>query len=132
MEMQEERLIGLHESGGLRMYVARMIYISAHSETGQFLRQHRSEEALDYRTITEIDESEDTEEFERTIRVMNEGLQRETESCNKKNTYPASVKLLEIYADCGSYQEVSDRTKIPYKTVYRHINSLRERIIKGK
>jgi DNA-directed RNA polymerase specialized sigma24 family protein len=58
-------------------------------------------------------------------------LRKEVIFCNSKNIYPASAKLLEIYAECGSYQEVANRTKIPYKTVRRHIITLRDKIIKN-
>ena len=41
MEMNEDKLIALSESGGLRMYVARIIYINAKSERSEFNKQYK-------------------------------------------------------------------------------------------
>ena len=124
MEMDEDKLIALSESGGLRMYVARIIYINSKSESSQFNKQYKERvvfaDMLEYEVIDEsifID--------------VEEELRKEVIYCNSKNIYPASAKLLEIYAECGSYQEVANRTKIPYKTVRKHIITLREKIIKN-
>lgn len=124
MEMNEAKLIGLSESGGLRMYVARIIYINAKSERSEFMKQYANrvvyEDMYDFEPIDE-----------NIISDVETELRKEIIFCNSKNIYPASAKLLEIYAECGSYQEVANRTKIPYKTVRRHIITLREKIIKN-
>lgn len=129
MEMPEKRLIELHESGGLKMYIARIIYANGTNPTRQFMRQYISDGDLDYKTIGQLDESNENDDYETKINHINKGIKTEIKECINKGFYPASVKLLEIYAECGSYQEVANRTKIPYKTVYRHINSLREKLI---
>ena len=124
MEMNEEKLIALSESGGLRMYVARIIYINAKSERSEFNKQYK--DRVVYADMFEY------EVIDETIFIdVEEELRKEVIYCNSKNIYPASAKLLEIYAECGSYQEVANRTKIPYKTVRKHIITLREKIIRN-
>lgn len=124
MEMNEDKLIALNESGGLRMYIVRIIYINAKSERSEFNKQY-----ADRVVYEDMYEPESIDE--NIISDVEAELRKEVIFCNSKNIYPASAKLLEIYAECGSYQEVANRTKIPYKTVRRHIITLREKIIKN-
>lgn len=124
MEMNEAKLIALNESGGLRMYVARIIYINAKSERSDFMKQYTNR--IVYEDMYEHEPID-----ENIISDVEAELRKEVIFCNSKNIYPASAKLLEIYAECGSYQEVANRTKIPYKTVRRHIITLRDKIIKN-
>lgn len=124
MEMPESKLIALSESGDLRMYIARIIYINAKSERSDFNKKYKDK--IIYNEFIEY------EPFNEDLFIeVNKEIKHEMIECTKKNIYPASVKLLEIYAECGSYQEVANRTKIPYKTVRRHIITLREKIIKN-
>lgn len=155
MEMNEAKLIALSESGGLRMYVARIIYINAKSDRSEFMKQYNGRIELperayffeggngnfvrnkqtNFERIIKSEQYNDSNNFgeseEYDIEDVEEELRKEVVFCNSKNIYPASAKLLEIYAECGSYQEVANRTKIPYKTVRRHIITLREKIIKN-
>lgn len=155
MEMNESKLIALSESGGLRMYVARIIYINAKSDRSDFMKQYNGKielpegsyyfEGKNYGKVKvsnfeRVINSElfnanhnfsESEENLYDIEDVEAELRKEVIFCNSKNIYPASAKLLEIYAECGSYQEVANRTKIPYKTVRRHIITLREKIIKN-
>ena len=55
-------------------------------------------------------------------------LDKETAYWEKKNLYPAPVRLFEIYLELGTFMAVSEKTKIPYKTVRRHIQELIEKI----
>lgn len=124
MEMNEDKLIALSESGGLRMYVARIIYINAKSERSEFNKQYK--DRLIYADMIEYEATDENIFF-----LIQQELENEVQECNAKNIYPASAKLLQIYAECGSYQEVANRMNIPYKTVRRVIITLREKIIKN-
>lgn len=123
MEMPKGKLESLYDSGGLRMYVARIIYINAKSERSEFKKQYIDK--IVYNEMYDV-EGEDNEHL--LIKVSKE-VEKEINECTAKGRYPASAKLLEIYAECGSYQEVANRTKLKYKTVRRLISELREKII---
>lgn len=124
MQMNESKLIALNESGGLRMYVVRIIYINAKSKRSEFNKQ--------YSDRVVYDDLIETEPFnEELLTAVNKEIQKEVESLTERNIYPASAKLLEIYAECGSYKEVAKKTKIKYKTVRTHIINLRKTIIKN-
>jgi hypothetical protein len=124
LEMDENKLIKLHSDGGLRMYIVRIIYINGKSLRSEFNKQY-----IDKIVYSEMYDYENSNE--NLICEIENEVEKEILLCNEKNIYPASAKLLQIYAECGSYQEVSIRTKIPYKTVRRHIISLRKKIIKN-
>lgn len=124
MEMNEDKLLRLHSDGGLRMYIVRIIYINAKSERSEFNKQY-----VDRVVYADMSDNESINE-NLILEVENE-IEIEKQNCIENNVYPASAKLLEIYAECGSYQAVANKTKIPYKTCRRHIHALREKIIKN-
>lgn len=131
LEMPELKLIELHESGNLRSYIARIIYINANSERSEFRKQYRSELDIDGLVLMQVEDYADFE-IELKLNHVKSELTKEINECTEKGVYPASVKLLEMYAETGSFQEVANRTNIHYRTVYRHINSLIDKIKKGK
>lgn len=128
--MDEQRLQSLYSSGDIRMYLTRVIYINANSRTAPFLRQHENIESVDL-SLLDFMYNEDIEELENneyvSIKVKKE-IEKEIEECTKIGAYPASVKLLELYSEHKSIKKVSELTKIPYMTVYRHVNALRDKI----
>jgi DNA-directed RNA polymerase specialized sigma24 family protein len=128
LKIEEKKLIDLHKKNQLRMYVARIIYINAHSERSEFNKQYN--ERIDLESyLHEVDlidfDNSDLIDF---VKVE---IENEINYCNENNIYPASIKLLEIYADLGSYKEVSVKTKIPYLTVINRISKIREKIKKN-
>ncbi len=127
--MNEERLQALYNSGEIRMYLTRVIYINANSRTAPFLREHENIDSVDISSVESIDESTIDNEYSEllTIKVKKE-IEQEVTECLKAGSYPASVKLLELYAEHKSIKKVSELTLIPYMTVYRHVNTLRDKI----
>lgn len=128
LEMDEKKLVRIYKEGGIRMYVARIIYINVNSSRSQFRKQFTSTDTLNFIPDTIMDVPEGVSE---SLEKVEKKIKEEVLFCHQKNVYPASVKLLEIYAELGSYQAVSDATRIPYKTVRRHIQGLTEKIRKS-
>lgn len=124
MEMPKGKLEAIYKCGELRMYVARIIYINANSKRSQFNKQFNiTDSDFDLTRVADVQPEEDL-----TLQKVEIKLQEEVLFCHQKNIYPASVKLLEIYSELGSYQKVANATRIPYKTVRRHIQGLTEKI----
>jgi len=127
MEMDEDKLHELHKTNGLRMYITRIIYISINSNRSDFkLKMFGRIKTDEVENVQLIQEETDNND-EVIIKILVE-IQKEVESCIKKNLYPASAKLFEIYTECGSYREVSKKTNIPYLTVRKHIQAFQKTI----
>jgi len=127
LEINDDKLIKLHKEGGLRMYVARIIYISIHSNRSEFKKQLYGKlktEELPENINTNDDDFNDEEQ----IKKIESEIDKEITKSIKKNIYPAQAKLFEIYVDCGNYKEVSRVTGIPYLTVRKHIQSFQNKI----
>lgn len=125
LEMNEEKLIQLHNTNGLRMYVTRIIYISINSERSEFKKQLFGR--LKYEEVEHIEDVQ-TESNDDVINQINSLIDAEINKSIKKNCYPATAKLFQIYLECGSYKEVSKRTNIPYLTVLKHVQSFQSKI----
>lgn len=129
MEMPKGKLEKIHKRGELRMYVARMIYINVNSQRSQFSKQYSTTGIVEFTPSVKYDYIENSEEQpDLKLEKVETKLKEEVLFCHQKNIYPASVKLLEIYSELGSFQKVADATRIPYKTVRRHIMGLTEKI----
>lgn len=130
MEMPEDKLIRLGESGGLRMYVARIIYINAKSPSSQFQRQINScGDDIDKYIVSQLIDDVEGFDYDEWLNKFDVELKKECNECIVKGVYPAQVKLYELYEEKRSYTKVAACTQIPYKTVQRNIKALREKII---
>lgn len=125
LEMDLDKLINLHQTNGLRMYITRIIYISINSSRSEFKRQLYGR--LSTTELVENIESENTDYEEVLIKINNE-IEKEITYSIKNNTYPADAKLFEIFIECGSYKEVALRTGIPYQTVRQYIQEFQKKI----
>lgn len=132
LEKPEDRLIELYNSGGLRMYVARIIYINSKSERSDFNKLYN--EKVDFNTL-ELDNvsSEETADKEMLIIRVSKEIEKEVRECIAMNKYPSAAKLFEVYVDKGSYQAVVNEFKekgipLKYKTVRRLISEFKTKI----
>lgn len=129
-EMDDEKLIYLHTSGGLRNYVARMIYLGANSTTSAFYRQMRGFDFAELsKEHTQVADEKIIDPCESSLNEFDKEMEKECNRCIQANIYPAAVKIYEIYEQIGSYKEVSECTMIPYKTVQRYVHGTREKIL---
>lgn len=133
LEMNEEKLIKLHASGGLRMYVARIIYINAYDKTRPFLRQLNGFAFLeiDEWLLNNIPEEVIISDSDALLNTFDEELEAECNKCIQDGIYPAKVKIYQEYEKIGSYKEVSECTHIPYKTILKYVHGTREKILKN-
>ena len=127
LEMDKDKLIMLHKSGGLRMYITRIIYISINSNRSEFKNQIFGKIKHDEINNLAIEDEDEADIYD-CFNKISEEIKKEIFDNIKKNKYPASAKLFEIYVDCGSYIEVSRKTKIPYLTVRKHIQDFQKKI----
>lgn len=127
-EMKETKLLQLHNTGGLRMYIARIIYINAYSQSSQFRKQYESGEDLPAK-IVELFEDDEAEMFkDESIKKIKKAIEEAEKESIKNGVYPASAKLFQIYLECGNGREVARRTGIPYITVWKHIEDFKNKI----
>lgn len=127
--MEETKLFNIYKNNGLRNYIARIIYISANSKTSEF-----------YRTINgkideiDIDYSHTLEslpnEIDEKLNMFDDEMEKECNACIQKGIYPASVMMYHLYEKHGSLSEVSRCTDIPFTTVKRHVDTIRDKIVK--
>ena len=130
LEMNDTKLISIYNTGGIRNYIGRIIYVNGNIPTSVFKKEYEGKiqiQDLDYERLQIKDENSDglqnlMDEFDRE-------LQKECNECIQKGIYPAAVKIYELYEEKGSYVEVSRATNIPYKTIQRYVHGTRKKII---
>ena len=125
LEMNKEKLIKLHATDGLRMYITRIIYISIHSARSEFKQQLFGRVKTD--ELVEVAEVFEEPTDEILLKIQSE-IDNEIKESIKNNIYPAAAKMFEIYVECGSYTEVAKRTGIPVKTVRRNVQEFQQKI----
>lgn len=154
LELDENRLIEIYNTGGLRNYIARVIYTQAYGKTSGFTREIKGTIVTeDLEWLKEMAESHDDFEFheskmakkyfefvadnenraesEEKLNEFDKEIQRECARCEAKGIYPTSVKLYQIYEEKQCYTEVSKCLGIPYRTVQYHIHGLRNKAVKA-
>lgn len=133
LELDENRLIEIYNTGGIRNYIARVIYTQAYGKTSGFTREMKGaflfEEMQPHHNsvitdgeISVVDEMINDYDLE---------IKKECARCETKGIYPTSVKLYNIYEEKGCYREVSRCLNIPYRTVQYHIHGLRNKLVKA-
>jgi len=125
LEMNEEKLIQLHKTNGLRMYITRIIYISINSNRSDFKKQLFGR--LKYEDVEHIEDIQ-IESNDDLINQIKKEIEKEICKSIKNNSYPATAKLFDIYLEMGSYKAVSNVTGIPYLTVRNHIKLFQKKI----
>ncbi len=125
LEMDENKLIDIHNNGRLDFYVARIIYINANSPSSRFMNTHKT--IGDDFLIDNIPIVKDKNN-NRLINRINKEIAIEQATIINSGAYPVSVKLLELYAECGNLRDVSRKTGIPYMTVYRHVTEIKTKL----
>lgn len=132
LEMDEKKLKAIHSRGELKWFVVRIIYVNAKSPDSQFQRTFKDNSG-NFEPIHQLPDTiseEDTTKIDDLLNRFDEEMDRECNDCIQKGVYPASVMLYHLYEKHGSYTEVAKCTRIPYKTVQRHVHSIREKVIK--
>lgn len=115
-EKSTEEIVKL-ESQNIKGFVCRILWINAMSETAPFRRGEMNYSQLN----DDIIQEECDGEKEIIIKIAEDFLKKETEYWEKKEKLPAwNVKVLELYAELGSYRKVEEVLHINYQTV-RHI-----------
>jgi len=132
LEKPEEELLRLYNSGGLRMYVARLIYINSKSETAPFYNLYIKNKEVNPLELDNVS-SEETAEKEMLIIRVSKEIEKEVRECIAMNKYPSAAKLFEVYVEKGSYQSVVNEFKdkgipLKYKTVRRLISEFKTKI----
>lgn len=151
LELDENRLIEIYNTGGLRNYIARVIYTQAYGKTSGFTREMKG--AIDFVSVqsimkdkskgdfewindagelfTELSCPEERTETDELLDVFDLEVQKECARCEAKGIYPTSVKLYQIYEEKQCYTEVSKCLGIAYRTVQYHIHGLRNKAVKA-
>ena len=110
-EKPEEFILDLYNRGKLRHYIVKVLYNTSRWSCTTFHKQ------LGKETPTEIFEDSPTDEYEE---INIEPV--------LKDVYWYKTELLRLYAEHGTFQKVSDLTKIPLKSVYSTIVEARKEI----
>lgn len=127
-EMPAKKITDIYYNSNLRMYIARIIYINAHSPRSEFKVQlYGKLETIEINNLHDIvDEDNKTIEF---LNLFDNQIEVEKQDCINRGVYPSQVKLFEIYKEKKSFKKVSDATGIPYITVRANIIALRDRVV---
>lgn len=107
LERPEQEIIDLHKRGKLTAYIAKMLYNMVYWQGSSFNRQAIKEVILE--TLPEIVE----EELEEIIVPMNK-------------LYWYDAKLLELYAEHGTYRKVAEITGIEYSGICKTVQRARK------
>lgn len=132
LEMRSERLIEIHATGGLRNYIARVIYTQAYGKKSGFLRELNGlidlSELQDFHS--NIKDQEQVSVVDEMINEYDQELINECIRCEVAGIYPTAVKLYQIYEENGCYKKVSRTIGVPYRTLQYHIHGLRNKLVK--
>lgn len=121
LETEENKLMQIHASGGLRFYTVRVIMNLIQSKTSFFYKQYRQQ-------VTEITdrfiagEEQDLEE-----RATREELEEKIFS-EIDNLYWYNSQMLRLYLKHGNYRAIEKDTRIPYSSAYKTIQKSLEEI----
>lgn len=104
----------------LKSYVCKMIYLSWNSPTSPFYRKFRNDNDTNYKEVG----------YENTDSILEDLDVLEDDISKSKNRMAFEVRLFKMYAEMGSYRKVAERVDIPTMTVYKLVNSVREKMKK--
>jgi len=123
-EKSEEEIIQLSKEN-LKGYVCRIIWINSKSDTSPFKRNEFKYNLLE--KDVKLEESDIDKEI--IIRIAEDFFKKEVEYWSKEKNLPAwNVRLLELYAEMGSYRKVEQATGINFQTVRHTVLELIKRI----
>lgn len=116
-QMDEQRLIAMHENKFIKFYLVRTMLTMVKSDRSTFFNKYRKFVDELPEAITEIiDSTENREEAFIRVEEAMEGL----------HWYEKSV--MEQYAELKNISELSRRTKIPYRSLSKTISDARKKI----
>jgi DNA-directed RNA polymerase specialized sigma24 family protein len=125
-EQDKTYIEDLHKRGKLRSYIVRAIYMTVHFPESSFVRQQRRKTEIPTECFPCVpDHQSDTafEELKQECAITVRKMQNED-----GNWYGA--KLLEIYAEHGTYRKVAELTNIPLNSIHGAIKKAKDEIKK--
>jgi len=121
-EKPDAFIVDLHERGKLRAYIVKILYNTATYTRSSFAKQQGKETPTDmcgeakYEVIRFEEEEKDRIEAQASV------------ACAVSKLHWYKSEMLQLYAELGTYQAVSDKTKIPLTSVFKTVSEARKEI----
>lgn len=113
-------IIDLHDRGKLKAYIVKILYNTATYTKSSFAKQRGKETPTDFCAETRFEiisfENDEVERVENYRQI----------ACATSNIYWYKARLLELYANLGTYKAISQITGIPHTSVYNTIKEARK------
>lgn len=127
LETDEQKLIDIHATGGLKFYTVRIIINLIQSKTSLFYKQYRQQVA---ELVDRFIVSEDQDYEERLTREeIEDRALKEID-----NLYWYNKGIIKLYMKHGNYRAIEKDTRIPYssayKTVQKSIEIIKEKVLR--
>jgi DNA-directed RNA polymerase specialized sigma24 family protein len=139
-QKEADFIIDLHSRNKLKSYIVKILYNTATYTRSTFAKQQGKETPTDFNDNTmpffdgemNMNSKRCNQSTFEVIRFEEEEKERiEIESsvaCAASSIHWYKFKLLEMYAELGTYQSVSDATGIPLTSVFQTISEARKEI----
>lgn len=129
-EHTEEIILDLYNRGKLKSFIVKMLYNTSRFTKSKFSKEMGKE--VSFGDFEEVEEKLcKTSAFE-IVRGTNDLRTKDDEfeelNCAVSKIYWYKARLLELYAEVGTYKKVSDVTGIPVASVFATINQARKEI----
>lgn len=149
-EKEENEIISIYESGGLKYYTVRIILNLIQSSTSPFYKKFRQQsydlsilrDQTSYDVASELSDSTDVNNIELSkfaLRYMS-SQEEDAESINYKQTieclalneidnlYWYDKEIIKLYLKLGNYRAVEAETGIPWESIYKTVQKACKKI----
>lgn len=131
-ESSDDKIQGLHASGGLKFYTVRIILNLIQSNTSPFYKKFRS----GHEELQQI-ETASNQEYAGQVFSLSERADKEKSEdlalLEIENLYWYDKEIVKLYVKLGNYRAIEAETGIPfesvYKTVIRSCKQIRNKIV---
>lgn len=122
-ELDENKVIEMHQKKQLTFYAARVILNMAMSNTSQFYKTYRNANILEYKenekqSITEIGEIREREVIELAQDLKKDNYKKAREGLSWYHN-----QLIDLYIEHGSYRLIEKETGIPFESIYKSMQT---------